>query len=102
MICKREGIFFGVVFLWFVALIFSGIFMIIFGSKFLHEYGTLLSLIPTSILFFTIVPRIFSKKYNNWLESDVISPKPELTLKEIRLKKLKKINRYENKAWFRK
>jgi len=100
--CKREGIFFGVVFMWFMMLIFSAIFMLCFGSEFIHKYGTFLSIIPMSILILAIVPRVFSKKYNDWLEADLISPKPELTLKEIRLRKLKKINRYENKTWFRK
>lgn len=39
-------------------------------------------------------------KYNNWLETDLNQPKPVPTLKQIRLKKLKRI-RYENKKWFR-
>ena len=98
--CKREGIFFGVVLLWFLMLIFSAIFMVIFESKFLQEYGQFLSIIPITFLMITMAPRIFSKKYNNWIESDIISPKKELTLKEIRLNKLNKINRHENKKWF--
>lgn len=100
--CKREGIFFGVVFMWFLMLIVSAIFMLCFGSGFLSKYGTFLSIIPMSILMLAIVPRVFSKKYNDWLEADLIPQKPELTLKQIRLMKLKKINRYENKKWFRK
>lgn len=90
--CKREGIFFGVIFLFLLTLIFS-LILLIFGYNFLKEYGPYFSPIMISLLMIAILPRIFSKKYNNWLESDLITTKPELTLKEVRLMKLKIINK---------
>ena len=90
--CKREGIFFGVIFLFLLILLFSVIFLF-FGYNFLKEYGPYFSPIMILLLTIAILPRTFSKKYNNWLESDLITTKPELTLKEIRLMKLKVINK---------
>lgn len=90
--CRREGIFFGVVLLWLLLLIILIIFMIL-GSNILNKYGAYLSIIPTAILLIIIIPRIISKKYNNWLESDLIPQKLEPTIKEIRLSKLKRINK---------
>ena len=87
--CKKDVIFFSIVFLWILMIICEVIFGVI------KEYGEFLNLIPIVILSLLIIPRIYLKKYNNWLESDLKVIKPVPTLKEIRLKKLKKINRYE-------
>ncbi len=38
------------------------------------------------------MPKLYIKKYNNWLESKIEKYVP--TIKEIRLKKLKRIKRY--------
>lgn len=65
--CKREGIFFGVMMLWFIFILVE---LFIFPT-FAVRYGTLANLIPILILFFAIVPRLFSKRYNNWLELDL-------------------------------
>ena len=69
--CKREGIFFGILILWFLAAIVEIFIFPTFAAK----YGTLVSLIPIGIMFFAIVPRHFSSKYNNWLESDLFKKK---------------------------
>lgn len=64
--CKREVIFFGVLFLWFIFVIVE----ILFFPVFARSCGVFVNLIPIWLLFCIIVPRYFSKKYNIWLESD--------------------------------
>ena len=65
--CKREGIFFGVLILWFIGALVE----IFIFPTFAKNCGSLVSLIPILILFFAIVPRLFSRRYNDWLESDL-------------------------------
>ena len=65
--CKREGIFFGVVIFWLLMLLVE----ILFFQNICKEYGFLLNFLPITILMIVIVPRHFSKKYNKWLESDL-------------------------------
>ena len=65
--CKRDGIFFSVMILWCLGALVE---LFIFPA-FAIKYGTLANLVPIGILLFTIVPRIFSRRYNDWLESDL-------------------------------
>ena len=83
--CRKDYIFFSIIFLWFIVIICE---VIIFPT-FAKQYGLFLNVVPLTILFIIIMPRIFSSRYNNWLESGI--EKHELTIKEIRLKKLKRI-----------
>ena len=63
----REGMFFGVVFLWLMMIALEVFVFPVFAAK----YGTFLTLIPIMILMIIIFPRYFSKRYNNWLESSI-------------------------------
>jgi len=63
--CKREGIFFSVMILWLLMLTIE----ITMFSSFAKEYGAILNIVPILILLIIIIPRYFSRTYNNWLES---------------------------------
>jgi len=76
------------------------IIMCSFFLDFTRKVGALINMMPILILLIITMPKMVINKYNNWLETDLNQPKPVPTLKQIRLKKLKKI-RYENKKWFR-
>ena len=64
--CKREGIFFSVMIFWIIVAIIQCVFF----PNFVGKLATLVDLVPIEILFCTIVPRIFSNRYNDWLETD--------------------------------
>jgi hypothetical protein len=64
--CKREGIFFGVLFLWILLAIVEISFFPIIGKN-----SEFINIIPILILFLAILPRYFSRRYNNWLESKI-------------------------------
>ena len=71
--CKREGIFFGVLIFWVLMVIVEITIFPIFAK----DYGVLFNLVPVLILMVIITPRYFSKRYNNWLESDLIKNKEQ-------------------------
>jgi hypothetical protein len=79
---RKDLIFIIIIITW---LIF-GIFQVIIKELRIFNF------IPILLLSFIVVPKIFIPKYNNWLESTI--NKKELTIKEIRLKKLKRLKRY--------
>jgi len=87
---RKDIIFFAIVFIWQIAIMIEVLFFPTFAVK----YGIFFNLIPIVILFIIMIPRLFLEKYNNWLESNLTKIIP--TSKEIRLKKLKRINRYKN------
>jgi hypothetical protein len=65
---RRELIFFGVLFGMMLNLLL-GTFLY---PEFLILQGYWSNIIPIVILIGFIIPRYFSKKYNNWLETDPI------------------------------
>jgi hypothetical protein len=69
-----------------IAWLIFGIFQVIIKELRIFNF------IPLLLLSFIVVSKIFIPKYNNWLESTI--NKKELTIKEIRLKKLKSLKRY--------
>lgn len=69
--CKREGIFFGILFLWLILIAVEVILFPVFAS----DSGQLVNLAPVLLLFAIIIPRYFCKQYNNWLESDLFKKK---------------------------
>lgn len=79
---RKDLIFIIIIITW---LIF-GIFQVIIKELRIFNF------IPLLLLSFIVVSKIFIPKYNNWLESTI--NKKELTIKEIRLKKLKRLKRY--------
>jgi len=68
---KREGIMFMIILIWIICL-FIEIFIFQIFPK---EFGITINGLPLAILIMIIIPREFSKKYNNWLESDLIKNK---------------------------
>lgn len=81
---RKDLIFLTIVISW---LIF-GIFQVIFSELRIFNF------VPVIILCLIILPRMINSRYNNWLETE-IKQKHEPTLKEIRYKKLKRINRFK-------
>lgn len=71
--CKREGIFFGILIFWLLMVMAE----ITVFPVFAKEYGLLFNIVPVLILMVIITPRYFSKRYNNWLESDLIKNKEQ-------------------------
>jgi len=69
--CKREGIFLSVMLLWFIFILVK----IFIFPTFAVKFGNSISIIPISVLLIAIIPRYFSNKYNNWLESDLFKKK---------------------------
>lgn len=92
---KKDGIFIITVCVWLLTILIE---VIIFPT-FAKDYGFIVNLGIIFIIFLYTMPKLFNIKYNNWLESDLVKI---LTIKEIRNKKLKKINRNESQKWFRK
>lgn len=75
----------------FILIVISWIIFAIIQVSF--SFNMFIPIIPVIILTLIVVPKLFISKYNNWLESTI--EKKELTIKEIRLKKLKKIRRFK-------
>jgi hypothetical protein len=69
--CKREGIFFGMIFFWLIMIFIE----ILIFPGFAKNFGVYMNILPVAILVVIIIPRYFSKKYNNWLESDLFKKK---------------------------
>ena len=69
--CKREGIFFGVIIFWLLMVVIEITIFPIFA----RINGVFMNLLPILMLMAIIIPRYFSKRYNNWLESDLIKKK---------------------------
>ena len=68
---RRELIFFGTLIGWMLCILL-GIWVF---PTFLKNMGQLWSLVPILTMVGLIFPRYFSKRYNNWLETDPFKKK---------------------------
>lgn len=87
---KKDIIFLCIISIWFISIMIEIIFFPYFGEK----YGVHVNLFFMLIVLLFTIPKLTNKKYNNWLESNIV--KNILTIKETRNKKLLKLKKKMN------
>lgn len=87
---KKDIIFLCIISIWFISIMIEIIFFPDFGAK----YGVHVNLFFMLIVLSFTIPKLTNKKYNNWLESNIV--KKILTIKETRNKKLLKLKKKMN------